>query len=301
MDSHSIVSWSTSDAKVATVENGVVTAVGNGTATITASVRPEDDEYHANTYSATATITVEFKNNNLYYYALIPGQKDDGSVAADSAWFGIGIDEISGLADPSSYRGNYGTKEGLQYNVEKNVKALYPKITFNGKNYTYAETGSENSYKEGYYTLEAYRLVVSNGANAGNNGYNTPTVAANNNQYTRNTYHLDHVIKLNEEDYKTVTFNVLYPGETKFASLTDYAQRVKKGYAESKLDKPTEAALPSTMTDKYGIDYRLEKWYTSSACTTKADFNGTIIKNTAYYAKYVPVNQKYSVEYYYKR
>ena len=237
MDSHSIVSWSTSDAKVATVENGVVTAVGNGTATITASVRPEDDEYHANTYSATATITVEFKNNNLYYYALIPGQKDDGSVAADSAWFGIGIDEISGLADPSSYRGNYGTKEGLQYNVEKNVKALYPKITFNGKNYTYAETGSENSYKEGYYTLEAYRLVVSNGANAGNNGYNTPTVAANNNnQYTRNTYHLDHVIKLNEEDYKTVTFNVLYPGETKFASLTDYAQRVKKGYAESKLD-----------------------------------------------------------------
>lgn len=61
MDSHSIVSWSTSDAKVATVENGVVTAVGNGTATITASVRPEDDEYHANTYSATATITVEFK------------------------------------------------------------------------------------------------------------------------------------------------------------------------------------------------------------------------------------------------
>ena len=300
MDSHSIVSWSTSDAKVATVENGVVTAVGNGTATITASVRPEDDEYHANTYSATATITVEFKNNNLYYYALIPGQKDDGSVAADSAWFGIGIDEISGLADPSSYRGNYGTKEGLQYNVEKNVKALYPKITFNGKNYTYAETGSENSYKEGYYTLEAYRLVVSNGANAGNNGYNTPTVAANNNnQYTRNTYHLDHVIKLNEEDYKTVTFNVLYPGETKFASLTDYAQRVKKGYAESKLDKPTEAALPSTMTDKYGIDYRLEKWYTSSACTTKADFNGTIIKNTAYYAKYVPVNQKYSVEYYY--
>ena len=61
--------------------------------------------------------------------------------------FGIGIDEISGLADPSSYRGNYGTKEGLQYNVEKNVKALYPKITFNGKNYTYAETGSENSYK----------------------------------------------------------------------------------------------------------------------------------------------------------
>lgn len=180
------------------------------------------------------------------------------------------------------------------------MKALYPKITFNGKNYTYAETGSENSYKEGYYTLEAYRLVVSNGANAGNNGYNTPTVAANNNnQYTRNTYHLDHVIKLNEEDYKTVTFNVLYPGETKFASLTDYAQRVKKGYAESKLDKPTEAALPSTMTDKYGIDYRLEKWYTSSACTTKADFNGTIIKNTAYYAKYVPVNQKYSVEYYY--
>lgn len=300
MDSHSIVSWSTSDAKVATVENGVVTAVGNGTATITASVRPEDDEYHANTYSATATITVEFKNNNLYYYALIPGQKDDGSVAADSAWFGIGIDEISGLADPSSYRGNYGTKEGLQYNVEKNVKALYPKITFNGKNYTYAETGSENSYKEGYYTLEAYRLVVSNGANAGNNGYNTPTVAANNkNQYTRNTYHLDHVIKLNEEDYKTVTFNVLYPGETEFASLTDYAQRVKKGYAENRLDKPTEAALPSTMKDKDGIDYRLEKWYTSSACTTKAGFNGTIIKNTAYYAKYVPVNQKYSVEYYY--
>ena len=115
-----------------------------------------------------------------------------------------------------------------------------------------------------------------------------------------NTYHLDHVIKLNEEDYKTVTFNVLYPGETKFASLTDYAQRVKKGYAESKLDKPTEAALPSTMTDKYGIDYRLEKigihlLHVRRRQTLMVQF----IKNTAYYAKYVPVNQKYSVEYYY--
>ena len=49
------VSWSTSDAKVATVANGVVTAVAPGTATITATT--EDGGY-----KATCAVTVEKKN-----------------------------------------------------------------------------------------------------------------------------------------------------------------------------------------------------------------------------------------------
>ncbi|WP_174818626.1 Ig-like domain-containing protein, partial [Paenibacillus kobensis] len=45
------VTWSTSDASVATVANGVVTAVGNGTATITATTAD-------GSFTATSTVTV---------------------------------------------------------------------------------------------------------------------------------------------------------------------------------------------------------------------------------------------------
>lgn len=185
---------------------------------------------------------------------------------------------------------SYGIHTDLNYKVTKVTKTLYPDITMEGKTYKYAATGSPQSYQEGYYTLIPYRIVVADGANAGNNSYN-PT--ASNHQY-----HLDHTIVLNEEDYRTVTFNVQYPETTEPVSLTDFSQRVPDKTKESTLKKPTTKELPTTMQQD-GVTYELKSWYKDKACTTKADFNGKITANTAYYAKYVPINQKYTVEYYY--
>ena len=290
MAADSIVTWESSDTSVATVNGGVVTAVGSGTTTITATAHPDDDALEGQTYTATATVTVTFSSYNLYYYALIPGMSDSGSDSADNRWLGMGVTEISGVPNPATL--STGVQTGLSYNVTRTVKTLYPDITIDNKQYKYAEKGSENSYSQGYYTLEPYRLVISDGANAGNNGYN-PTVGSG------NTYHLDHTIVLNEQDYRTVTFNVKYPGETEFASLTDYAQRVKNGTSESTLNKPSTTAVPTTWPYD-GVTYQFQGWYTDEACTQSATFSGSITVNKAYYAKYEPINQKYTVEYYYE-
>ena len=47
------ISWSSSDETIATVENGVVTAVAEGEAVITVTAR-----YRGNTSTATCTVTV---------------------------------------------------------------------------------------------------------------------------------------------------------------------------------------------------------------------------------------------------
>ena len=293
MDQGSIVEWSSSDESVATVEGGVVTAVGEGTATIKATAFPEDDEFYGQTYSAQSKITVQFSKYKLYYYALVPGMSDTntGPGQADKNWFGIGVTWIQGVPNPASLK--RGIHSNLSYKVGDTVVELYPDITFGERTYKYAENGSENAYKEGYYTLNPYRLVVAGGANIGKNGHNKPAVNDN-----INTYHLDHVIILNEKSSRTVTFNVQYPGADEFASLTDYAQRVKDGTFERELTKPAEKDVPGTQNYN-GVTYRFDGWYTDQNCTTKAQFNGTITGNKAYYAKYVPINQKYTVEYYY--
>ncbi|MGO5276421.1 hypothetical protein ACTQ07_07650 [Holdemanella porci] len=111
---------------------------------------------------------------NLYHYALIPGKAMDSSESADNRWFGIGVTSISGVRDPSSLE--YGIQSNFTYKQEGVVKTLYPNITYNGKIYIYAATGTENADKEGYYTVIPARVNIADGANAGNNGYN-PTAS----------------------------------------------------------------------------------------------------------------------------
>ena len=283
-----IITWESSNEDVATVENGVVKAVGAGTATITAKLIYYDANDEMQEISKTASVKVTFSSYTLYYYALIPGASDSGTSSADSRWYGLGLAQISGAPNPSSL--SYGVHDEVEYTVTSITKALYPNLTYNGVTYKYAEAGSENAYAEGYYTVLPYRLVVADGANAGNNNYNGTA--------SGKTYHLDHTISLNEKSYKTVTFNVQYPETSSFASLTNYAQRVKHGTSESKINKPTSEDVPQTQT-KNGITYEFDGWYKDEACTEEADFSGTIEQNTNYFGKYVATTQRYTVEYYY--
>lgn len=139
----------------------------------------------------------------LYHYALIPGKAMDSSESADNTWFGIGVTSISGVRDPSSLE--YGIQSNFTYKQEGVVKTLYPNITYKGKTYEYAATGTENADKEGYYTLIPARVNIADGANAGNNRYN-PTASGK-------TYHQDYTMVMNEKSVYTVTYNVMDPGE----------------------------------------------------------------------------------------
>ena len=221
----------------------------------------------------------------LYHYALIPGKLMDSTESADSRWFGIGVTSISGVSNPSGLE--YGIQSNFTYKQEGVVKTLYPDITYNSKTYKYAATGSENADKEGYYTLIPARVMIANGANAGNNSYN-PTASGK-------TYHQDYTIVMNEKNIYTVTYNVMDPGETTYGVLNDYSQRVDAGTSESKLKQPASEDVPNVKTDSEGNKYTFSGWYIDQACTVKANFNGSVTANTNYYGKYVA--ETYTVKY----
>lgn len=100
------------------------------------------------------------------------------------------------------------------------------------------------------------------------------------------TFHYDHVLILNEENVYTVNYVMQDAGESEWAVLPNYAQRVKSGYSESELKKPNAAEIPETKTVD-GVTYQFDGWYKDKACTQKANFDGAITQNTTYYAHYV--------------
>ncbi|MBQ9643956.1 MAG: Ig-like domain-containing protein, partial [Lachnospiraceae bacterium] len=281
--------WETSDPSVATVENGLVTSRGAGTAVITAKVAPDEDDLYGNVYEDTAEVTVALSSYNLFHYALIPGaDKDQTSGSANDRWFGLGVTKINGAPNPSTL--SQGVYSG-SYQIGEAVKALYPDLSYGGKTYQYAASGSPQASMSGYYTVTPFRVVVANGANSGNNGYNNVSASGK-------TYHLDYICVLNEEEYCSANFAVQFPGSTSFDGLTDYARRVTVGTAESSLTQPAASAVPATQKVN-GVTYRFDGWYRDSACTVLSDFAGTVEGNTTYYGRYVPSDAYYRVEYYY--
>lgn len=218
---------------------------------------------------------------DLYWYALIPGETMDSDKSPDETWYGIGVSSISGVSDPASLATGTAVTSYGSIATKGGKKDLFPDITYNRVTYKYAESGSENASKQGYYTLSPARIRVSDGANAGQNAYNTTVDSGT------HTYHYDNIIVLNEKDIFSVNFMVKNPGETEWETLSNYAQRVKSGYAESNIKKPTETDVPQTKVVD-GISYRFDGWYTDPECTQKASFDGTITHNTVYYACYKP-------------
>lgn len=217
---------------------------------------------------------------DLYWYALVPGADIDATGGnANERWFGLGVSTISGVTDPTKVTAGTDVTSYGKISTTDATTALFPDITYNDVTYKYAAQGSENATKAGYYTLQPARVRVAAGANAGYNSYN-PTASAN-------TYHYDHVIVLNEKDILTVNFSLKDAGETSFTVLTNYAQRLTSGTAESKIKQPGSNDVPATKVEN-GVTYDFDGWYLDEACTQKADFKGTVTKNTIYYGRYVP-------------
>ena len=286
--------WTSDDGNVATVNSsGKVTGIKAGKVTITHTYCNAEwfESCHHNgngnstIKSETFTLTVTDPSYNLYLYALIPGKDADQTGQADSNWFGLGVVTVKGVPDPAIQSEGY-VPASYEIDYTNVIKGpIYPDLTYGGVTYKYAASGTDNSYKEGYYTLEPMRLRVAKGANAGSNEHNLTA--------SGNTYHYDYTVVLNEKDIYTVNFKVQDPGYNTFAAVESAAQRVSSGTNESALTQPEME--DSKIVD--GVIYQFNGWYTDEACTQKADFNGAISANTNYYGKYVPVNLTYTINY----
>ena len=128
------VTWTTSDGNVATVENGKVKAVGEGSATITATT--------ANGLTATATVTVQYERNEIVLNSTLQtteefiwnGEAQISSVNALSGEYTVEYNTKGTLVDwiAIQYLG-YGDETYLQINL------------FVSSNITVTKVGGENA------------------------------------------------------------------------------------------------------------------------------------------------------------
>lgn len=120
------VDWSTSDDTVATVKNGLVTAVGEGTATITATFEDK-----------TATKEITVKKATLTGKVNVPAKAVYGQMI-EASYSGNAVSEPGDIIRITWYRGETVIKTGNQYaptadDVGKEIYVVVTSDKFNGK------------------------------------------------------------------------------------------------------------------------------------------------------------------------
>lgn len=312
--------WSASLSEKVDLSNGnsgTVTVTGREAGEVTITHRYYqssifDRGWKTETYTIQVTEAPSSRSYDLYMYTLIPGVEEGSSDNADDVWNGMGIGSISNVAPPGSYEvmtdidDGYGSSGAVINDKDQNNRE-YPPITVteNGREttYYYAKTEAQKVQK-GYYTIQWMRVRVSDGANDGNNNFNKPEVASGN-----NTYHLDGIVILNEENIYTVNFALKDVGGTRFIPDENFATRVKARYDASKLKRPDKNKVldsqgnpiegypyPLTKTVN-GITYTFDGWYLDETCTQKVNFDTYKINaNTTFYARYIPETTEITVK-----
>ena len=280
------------------------------------------------------TVVKASKNNkyNLYVYTQIPGYSDTSYEDAkqhNSVWNGMAIGTIA-IDQPASKKNGiiYGSSDiaaklGTEIVVDS---AQFPVIPIKQEDGTYKDyyyqTDPRRPKDAPYYTIEWYRVVVSDGANTGKNGadgdwggdetlkskYTSGDYASPIKPVYGNQYHLDGVLQFHDEVHINVSYKVQDAGKTGFDLQADYSAVYKtekdKAISLKNARRPDKDSLNGSVwvttplyqaKKKVGrITYQFDGWYTNEACIgNKFDFEkGTITKDTIFYAKYVPISSE---------
>lgn len=232
----------------------------------------------------------------LYVYTLVPGKKINSDENSDNKWNSMQIGTIKYNAPATNlaagtavYAGN-ATIQSLIGNTITIDPKRFPMI----EGYRIA-TNAEQKNQQGYYTVDWVRVVVSGGANAGNNasdGIINPVV-----QSRYYTFHLDGVLSPNETDYNTVSFAVKEPGQGDFVINQDFINRVPTGTYMSNntlVRIPSEKEYPQQRPGSDGQLYKFDGWYRTDACNPEDKVvswsSECITSNRIYYARYIPAS-----------
>lgn len=298
------------------------------------SSEPAKNNNH-DTLDITVVKASEYNKYNLYVYTQIPGYSDTSYEDAkqhNSVWNGMAIGTIA-IDQPASKKNGiiYGSSDiaaklGTEIVVDS---AQFPVIPIKQEDGTYKDyyyqTDPRRPKDAPYYTIEWYRVVVSDGANTGKNGadgdwgsdetlkskYTSGDYASPIKPVYGNQYHLDGVLQFHDEVHINVSYKVQDAGKTGFDLQADYSAVYKtekdKAISLKNARRPDKDSLNGSVwvttplyqaKKKVGrITYQFDGWYTNEACTgNKFDFEkGTITKDTIFYAKYVPISEETDV------
>lgn len=292
--------WTSSNSSVVSVsrqtetEGGRSYVVGkieglkaNGKATITHKYRGQSEKF---------VITVLPEGEYpLYVYTLVPGKTITSTENSDNKWNSMQIGTIkysaaaTKLAAGTAVFAGNATIQGL---IDNSTITIDPRLFPMIEGYRIA-TNAEQKNQQGFYTVDWVRVVVSGGANAGNNasdGIINPVV-----QSRYYTFHLDGVLSPNETDFNTVSFAVKEPGQDDFVINQNFINRVPTGTYMSNntlVRIPSEREYPSQKRGSDGKRYKFDGWYKTEACNPEdkvESWSGECITtNRIYYARYIP-------------
>ena len=278
------VKWSSDSPDIATVdENGLVTGVKEGTATIYAS---------ANGLTAVATVTVVNSTNvqTAYFYGVKPSADPDSTGNDSFFYVGTGAIDVSGLTYGDGESGaDYGYTVGYDggKNPYGNIKDSSRVIsapseeTIKQRNFDeYKDEYGLTSPDEVTISWTYHKLTYVSGA------------PNQNNQDVANgalCWHVDMNVTINTPQKASAQYFVQQPGDSDFTVTEQYVVDLGTQTSPEKTYQETEIGSD-------GRTYTFDGWYTDRACTQKAEFPYTIDRTTQFFAKYVPVNT-YNVEY----
>ena len=265
-----INNWSVDNASVVSIDDDGSSATVTGLAEGSATVTHRWSNIFTSGSEAFSVEVLPEGSYKVWLYSLLPNMDINADAPADMKWNGMGQAVVSGVNDPSTYEKNTALSDSYTLS---DLPTSYPDIVVDGKTYEYAAPGSGNENKAGYYTLGWERLVVADGANAGNNGYNEVVGTGT------PTFHLDGLIQYNIENRCNVTFKVQMPNSKTFETQTAF--NVAEGTSESKLSAP---AMDEKTVN--GITYEFDGWYKDQGCTVSAKFDGTVDDDVTYYGRY---------------
>ena len=287
-DANADIIWTSSDEKIAEVDEGTVTGVTTGEVTITATTTDADGKKLSATKKITVTEAVKTHTARLFY---LKTPTSDPKSNDTSQWGSqAGTCEIStnGLAWDSEGKNSFD-------NVASRVLKWPDGST--GSSWEITKTYNGGSHWKAIF--DAFKASTS--AQVGRTITEDDIEAIIIHPYkissNNDGMHVDCTVEVKVKGIITATYYLYAAGDdaTGFAWLEAKQYRLENG--EIAVAAPTTNCPATTTAD--GKDYVFDGWYAGSyGSGEKVNYPDTVRANVNYYAKYVRANLGYTVKYY---
>ena len=260
------VFWSSSNSNIATVSNGVVTAISPGTVSITASIT-----YSGQTYSATCSVTVKEVSVKLDQSSKTVYQTDEFSLVAISTPTGPTITWSS--SDSSIAK----VTDGKVVAINPGTAKITASMVYGGKTFS---ASCSVTVKKVSIELDTHEKTVLIGETASFKSVTSPdglkvTWDSTNNMVASVR---DGVITAKAPGTISVTASMIYNGKTYSdkCNLTVVMPSVKMKYSQAKIGRnETLKLMADTLPEGQKIT-----WYSEDTSVCTVDSSGTVTGKT---------------------
>ena len=285
------VTWSSSDTSVATVDQtGKVVGIAKGTAKITATAADAD----GNTFTAVKEVTVTDADSSSSYvktaYFFFLKQGSTPSSNASSDWYpenGASIYAGSVNIEGATWDSN---NKNCTDNVVNRV------VSWPSSLGSMTDKGFEISKTNTYWStlFKEYKSQIGDDITEDD----VEAIILHPYKISNNSsgYHLDCTVEIIAKSVVTADFYLWEAGDSGY--VLNQTKNYRMDGDSVSVAAPDMTKLPETKTVN-GVTYKLYSWYTDEGRSgSTVDFPYTASANVKFYAKYVPMNQTVTVNYY---